>query len=231
MYCIVPLAGPDCWHPSYGIRALVDCQGEPLVKKAITSRCWYQSGELIDSQILFVVREFEQLSVLVNYLKTTFPGSHIITISHMTRGALLTAASAIGLVSDFHQPLVIDLVDILYEANFSPLQLFQADTNLLGILPYFNSNNEKYSYLEIKNNVVVRTAEKKRISEHASAGTYIFRNSHTFLKALSYSLENFTELQYNSYLFVCPSFNALAKDGIVKAIEVFPTNEMSLSFH
>ena len=65
--------------------------------------------------------------------------------------------------------------------NYGPFNL----DNLLkgeffGIIPFFNSEGKNWSFLKIKNKIVIEVKEKERISNNCSVGTYFFKNSEEF---------------------------------------------------
>lgn len=230
MYCIVPLAGPDFYNERYGYKPLCEIEGKPLLEVALMSRCWYKNGEVTNDKIIFVIRDNQMYDKFEIYLKENFCGSKVVKISDYTKGALLSAMAGASLINDFTEPIVVDLIDILYEGDFSPTKIFESDINIGGILPYFNSCNEKYSYLEIVNGYVTQTVEKKVISNDASAGTYFFKNLNVFLEAVSGSVKFDKIISYNNNLFLCPSYNFIKKKYIFPQI-VNIKNELSLTFH
>jgi len=102
----------------------------------------------------------------------------------------------------------------------------------VGIIPYFESEHPKYSYLEIENGVVKRTREKQVISSHASAGTYFFRSLSVFLSAVADSLRHVEDYSVRGNLFLCPSFNGIiAADQTVLPVLVSNVRSLSLLFH
>jgi len=232
MYCIVPLAGPDFYSSLYGVKPLYEIDGEPLITKALHSRNWYRNGELKDDHMIFVLRNIVKTEKFEEYLHEKFRKSKTVKISDFTKGALLSALAATALIENFRQPIVVDLVDILYESDFSPTKVFECNDSIYGILPYFQSTHEKYSYLELANDYVIRTVEKKVISKNASAGTYFFRDLATFLRSVEDSVMLESAYAVKSNLFLCPSFNRIIKDGKnVLAVKVREPEEISLKFH
>ena len=205
MNVIIPLAGPDLYSKRFGLRPLYVLEGLPLLMHIRDSRPWLATSA--GTELLFVLRKETGLADLKSYISEYFPGSKLVELSNPTKGALLSAACGIGVFSNPTLPLCIDLADIVYTADFSPETIFQTHPEISGILPWFSSNDACYSYLEICDNWVVRTREKEVISAHASAGTYFFRDTCTFLSALQYSLER------SSGFFVCPSFNGLINES------------------
>jgi hypothetical protein len=232
MICIVPLAGPDFYDERYGIKPLYKIQGEALIKKAIESRPWYLTGELMSEDIIFVLRETQYTSTVVDFLSSTFVGCKFVTIPEITKGALMTTLAGISIIRDYDVPVVVDLVDIIYDQAISPKEIFENDIRVGGILPYFNSKNEKYSYMAIENGFVNRTAEKEVISNHASAGTYFYRNLDILLKSFADSVANEGDYSVRGNLFLCPSYNGIISNNmLVYPVQVSNVDEISLNFH
>lgn len=209
LYNIVPLAGPDLKMKDGSFRPLYEIDNQPLIIKALKSRNWYREN----SKFIFILREVKGISTLANFLKDNFKYCQIAIISDMTKGALLSCLSGASLIKDYNLPICIDLADIIYECDLEPVKIFQNDSELYGIIPSFESNDPKFSYLEIKNNKIIRTKEKDVISNIASAGTYFFKNLPSFLEAASWSLKNERKISFNGNLFLCPSYNFFASNG------------------
>lgn len=227
MYCIVPLAGPDVYGKEGFIRPLMPIEGIPLVQKVLQSRPWFN-----EIQLIFVLRENPLLPQLRKALLSLFPVAAFATVSHLCRGALMSAQAATSLITDFERPVIVDLVDILYKADFSPRSFFEKDDHLMGIIPYFISDNPKYSYLELdEEGSLIEAKEKVVISSFASAGTYFFRHVSAFLLAAADTITDHEEQQHQNNLFVCPSFNALSLYGDVQGVSVELTQSLSLQFH
>ena len=162
MKCIVPLAGPDLIHPVHGLRPLLDYHGQPLLAAALESRPW--RAALQSSDFIFVVRAVEPLEVLTAYLAATWPGSRIIVLSDLTEGAMLTVMAGLALAAD-DEPLIVDLADILFEADLSPTALLVGKVGC--VVPCFASSDDCYSYLRSEDGRVVEAAEKRVISDAA----------------------------------------------------------------
>jgi hypothetical protein len=211
---IIPLAGPDFIHPRFGVRPLVSVEGEPLIRRAITSRPWWRDGSLGPSDLVFVLRDLPEAHTLRGTLLDWFPGARVVFLSDLTGGALLSALAAVALLPRPRAPLCVDLVDILYDSADAPSALF-ADPAVGGVLPCFPSDEPCYSYAEIgADGAVIRTVEKRVISSHASAGTYVFRDAAVFLRACAHSLDHAETLAHKGALFLCPAMNGVIAQGL-----------------
>lgn len=210
MKCVVPLAGPDLVHPRHGFRPLVPFEGQPLLRRALDMRAWVKS--LATADYVFVVREVDRIETLIRWLETNWPGCRIVRLPALTGGALYSALAGVAAYMGDDEPLVVDLADILFhEGPSDPGAAFAKDVGM--IVPVFTSGDPVYSYLRSENGRVVEAAEKKVISDAASAGVYIFRDRATFLAAAAHSLRHRAALAFGNALFVCPMANGVIAEG------------------
>lgn len=232
MTCLVPLAGPDFIRPDGSLKPMFEVEGEPLLVTALRSRPWFRSGESTTRGLVFVIREAEPTASFREFLQQEFPGCRVVTISHLTQGALFSAMAGAALLEKIDAPVCVDLVDILYNCDSSPLRLFEEQPDAAGIIPYFPSNKPKFSYLKIIQGRVKLTVEKQVISNHASAGTYFFRDAATFLEAVAGSLRMDKLVTWKDAFFLCPAYNALTlADRLVLPLEVRDVQPVSEWFH
>lgn len=211
MKCIVPLAGPDVWSDRYGLRPLFKVDGQPLIDLALRSRAW--NAMLAGKDYIFVLRETDGVEQLGSHLSASFPGCRFVTLSQLSGGALFSVLAAMALVEPA-EPLIIDLADILFSHGpADPAALF-AQEGLGAAVPVFLSGESCYSYLRIESGLAVEAREKQVISDHASAGVYMFRNVEVFLEAASHSIRHRDMLAYRNSLFICPMVNGVVAAGL-----------------
>lgn len=209
MRAIVPLAGPDFIQKDGSLKAEVMLKGEPLLRGVLNSRPWAKTLAAHDySFVLFDALETRAFAA--DALSKWYPGATITFISSYTRGAALSALAGAATLKDANAPIIVDLADILYTSNLDPKLVFQTNADCGGIVLTFNSGNPNYSYLSLdKNGLFERSVEKSVISDNASAGTYIFRDLATYLRALAHNLENQESQAFRDHFFVCPLFNGV----------------------
>lgn len=234
MICIVPLAGPDVVHERLGIKALMDVGGRPLVEAALTSRPWWRDGLLSADGLIFVLRrDIDASRRIEEVLRDRFPGARFAWLSGLSGGAVYSALAATALVADPSAPLCVDLVDILFAGDTPLADRFAADPELAGLVPWFPSSEACYSYLRMDaTGRVWEAAEKRVISNHASAGAYLFRDTATWLDAAAWSVRHRDDVAVKNALFVCPSFMGLIAGGRkVAGCEVGDARPISKFFH
>lgn len=234
MQCIVPLAGPQLTHPRHGLLGCYLVDGEPVLKRTLQTRPWWRSGRLGADDLVFVLREGAEYAILRDAVRNWFPRCRIVTLSQLTRGALLSALAGAAAISALEEPLIIDLADILYDVDLDAEACFGADPSANALVTYFEDDDACYSYFRFnQEGSVAFAAEKQVISSHASAGTYIFRSTAHFIAATGESLRRSRdELAVGDALFVCPVLNSVIRDGArVLAVPAYNVRSISKMLH
>ena len=220
MRVIVPLAGPDFIRADGSLKALHDLDGAPLLRHVLGSRAW--AGAVTSYSFVLIDRP-ETRAFATGPLAAWFPGASVTYLSGYTRGAALSALAALPAGTDFTEPLIVDLADILYDSVLDPAAMLAGDRDLGGIALTFPSDNPAYSYLRVDAaGRFLEAAEKRVISPHASAGTYVFRDAPTYLRALAHGLEHAATQTFRDLFFVCPLFNGVRDQG--KSVALAPVN-------
>ena len=213
MRVVVPLAGPDFVRKDGSLKAEIDLNGEPLLRRALNSRPWAKSLASHDYSFVLFDSPFTR-DFAANALLSWYPDATITFISSYTRGAALSALAGLITGKDFGSPIIVDLADILFDSTLDPKLVFQSNTDCGGIALSFHSENPQYSYLSTDNlGFLVKAAEKSIISKNASAGTYIFRDLATYLRALAHNLENEDSQTFQDLFYVCPLLNGVKDMG------------------
>ncbi|BBU60333.1 hypothetical protein MSC49_02680 [Methylosinus sp. C49] len=231
MQVIVPLAGPDFEQSDGRVKSEFEVHGTPLLRLAIESRAWWRSGQVTDSDLIFVLRDsFVSRRFASDKLAQWYPNARQVFLSDYTRGAALTVLAGVALVGHAEEILCFDLADILFEERTSALSPF-TDMSVGAVGLTFPSNHPAYSYLrrDAAGNVV-EAAEKRVISEEASAGVYLFRSPVIYLRALAYVLDHRAEHVHRDLFFVCPVLNGVLAQGLkVNGLTVCDITDIKLS--
>ncbi|WP_191218677.1 hypothetical protein [Agrobacterium salinitolerans] len=221
MNIVVPLAGPDFVSPDGRVKALTEFNGEPLLRAVLKSRLW--AGSITDDKYTFVLQDTEATRHFWREcLLDWYPRSRAVFLSHPTRGAALSAIAGLSEIVDLSAPLAVDLGDIYYHLECEPEDFLHSAETSGAVVLAFESNNPSYSYFALDaDGNVLRAAEKSVISNHASAGTYVFRSGGTYAAAVAHAVANEREQTYNGLFYVCPLINGvLAQGSQVKMLDV-----------
>lgn len=211
MRVVVPLAGPDFIQKDFSLKAEIDLNGEPLLRRVLNSRPW---ASHVKEYSFILSDEPETRKFASNSLTEWYPKSVVTFISDYTCGAALSALAGMATSKSFDEPVIVDLADILYSSTLEPTTLLQKHANCGGIALTFKADNPAYSYLSLDTSGSFEEAvEKQVISDNASAGTYIFRDMATYLRALAFCLENQAHQTFRDLFFVCPVLNGVKNQG------------------
>jgi len=220
MQLIIPLAGPDIFHPELGFKPLFTVDGMPLLRRVVTERRYL--GEVRRSILVF--RADPRLTQAhIAACTAMVPHAAALVLPHGTRGALLSALAGAALLETPEAPVCVDLCDILYRQADDPLALLRGGA--AGALPYFTADHAGYSYLRMDGDDVLETAEKRVISKQASAGTYYFSGVDALLRAAAWALAHPARATFNDSFFVCPAYNGLIAGG--QRVVGFPVSDVT----
>ena len=211
MRVVVPLAGPDFILKDGSLKAEIELNSEPLLRRVLNSRPWARH---VKEYSFILADEPETRKFANNSLTDWYPKSVVTFISDYTCGAALSALAGMATSKSVAEPVIVDLADILYSSTLEPTTLLQKHASCGGIALIFKADNPAYSYLSVDPSGLFEEAvEKQVISDNASAGTYIFRDMATYLRALAYCLENREHQTFNDLFFVCPLLNGVKDQG------------------
>ena len=230
---VVPLAGPDCYLCDGGFRALLDLDGQPRIKSILSSRPWVASYQHDEMQLIFVTRAKPPHSdILASTLQDLFPGSTIVMLGEMTRGAPCSVLAGLAQCNKPDQPVIVDLADVMFSLNIDLSEYFHNASRIAAIAPWFYSRNPAFSYFEMQGEQIIQSREKQVISSNASAGVYIFRDLVSCLKCLGFTFSNPDIGMVGETFFVCPGLNGLIQDNDeVLGIEVRDVVDFSSAYH
>lgn len=133
----------------------------------------------------------------------------IVTVDHVTRGALETCTLAKREIND-DLPLFIYTPDVYFEPQFRPDSVSRGSD---GYLLTFLANSADHSYSDTdENGYVSRVVEKEVISQHANVGMYYFRSGKLFLKYAKEMIDN--NIMVKNEFYIAPMYNLMIRDGM-----------------
>ena len=228
IHIIMPMAGEGSRFINEGWstpKPLITLHGKTLFQRAIGSI----AIEGVPLKYSFIVRNehIEKYSI-DKQIWALLPEANIFSVLKTTRGAVETCLLAKSAIDSDDAIIVMDC-----DLEFRSKDFNKAITEILskpvdningGLLVSFDANEPRYSYAEIdENNVVLRTAEKEVISNHALCGAYFFSKADSFLYAANKLLN---EVNFNKpEFYVSLLYNYLIQRGetikLVKLDEYF----------
>jgi dTDP-glucose pyrophosphorylase len=142
---------------------------------------------------------------LDNIVRLLAPNSTVIEVRGETRGAACTALLAAEMIDNGEELLVVngnELIDADFEAVVKDFRKRKLDAGAIT----FSSVHPRYSYVKLdKDGFVVEAAEKRPISQNATAGFYWYAQGKTLVAALKGMIRK--DAAVNGNYYICPAFN------------------------
>lgn len=187
LHIIMPMAGEGSRFMREGWtvpKPLIMLNGSPLFKHSINS----VNSIGVPMKYSFIVRQEHIDNYNIDLeIKRTIPEANVFSVEKTTRGAVETCLLAEPAIKENDGILVMDCDLEFRSGGFESLlkdNLAQPASGAEGgCLVSFESDSPRYSYAEMKDGRVVRTAEKQVISNNALCGAYYFSTGRIFVEA------------------------------------------------
>lgn len=183
---------------------LAEVAGVPLIELVLNSLSELRRQS--DRVICTVRREEDRKYHTGAVIRLIEPRADVVLVDE-TAGAACSGLLAIDLLSA-DDPLVIINGDQVIRADLVELLQGFQQANLDGGIIVFEAVHPRWSYVRCDpHGIVVEAAEKRPISNLATAGVYYFRRAGDFLTATMSSIKKNAHVG-NSY-YVCPVYNEM----------------------
>lgn len=209
IHLLMPMAGAASRFVKNGVgcpKPLLPLHGKPLFFWAVRS---LEKFVPLHSLIFVVLAEHVASFQLDRVILELFPQAKIHVIEHVLNGPVLSCLEGLKVIDD-EEPIVINDCDHLFLCETFYRFCRRSQSSLDGALLTFDSDDTKFSFLELDvAGNVMRTVEKQAVSRHAICGAYFFRNRRTLEQAAATYLQ---ECMYSEF-FVSGLFNVMAARG------------------
>lgn len=219
MNVVIPIAGEGRSFKNAGYtfpKPLVEVNGKPMIQLAVENLN-------TEGQFIYIVKREHYDKYNIGYLLNLItPGCKIVLTERPTRGAAETVLLAKEYI-DNDNPLVIANSDQFIEWNSNEFFYAMAADECDGGIVTFKSSHPKWSYAKVgEDGFVNEVAEKKPISDIATAGIYYYKKGSDFVKGAEQMINNGNHI--NGEFYVCPVYNELIREN--KKIRIFPVEKM-----
>jgi len=214
MNVLIPMAGAGSRFQEAGYtfpKPLIEVDGKPMIQLVVENLN-------IDARHIFVVQSEHYMKYNLNHLLPLIsPGCEIVQVDGITEGAACTTLLAKEFI-DNDEPLVFANSDQFLEWDSNEFMYSMvADEVDAGMLT-FTATHPKWSFAKLdKEGFVSEVAEKKPISDIATAGIYYWKKGSEYVKYAENMIEK--NIRFNNEFYVCPVFNEAIKDG--KKVKTF----------
>jgi NDP-sugar pyrophosphorylase family protein len=182
-------------------KPLVDVCGIPMIELVLKSVDF-------DGKYIFITLMEHMGKGLKQVLERTEHDAIYYAIKNLTEGAVCTVLLTKREIDNDDELLIANCDQYL---DFDPDNFLTEARKADGCIMTFNSTNPHHSYAKVKDGKVIETAEKKVISDHASAGLYYFKHGLDFVKAAEEMIKK--NIRTNNEFYIAPVFNELIRDG------------------
>lgn len=171
-----------------------------------------------NSKFTFIVRKFENINEFINEQCEKLGIKHfkIIAIDYLTQGQASTALLASNSWNKKEELLIYN-IDTFVEPNYINLNDFKGD----GFLHCFHAEGEHWSFVKLNEyGNAIQIAEKERISNNCSIGSYYFKSCELF----ETTYRDFYEFDLNNTKekYIAPMYNYLISKNKKVKIKIIP---------
>lgn len=179
-----------------------------LVNKKMIIEYAIESFLDYENKIVVFLKEFlNKYPNQIEYLKNKYK-IRLVFIDKLTKGAAETASLVENIVCKNRALLIADS-DNFYinnQTSFFIEKALKMKENQAN-LSVFENNLPLFSYIKIKNNLVVKTVEKQVVSNLAISGMYFFKKAKFFFRAFRIMKKN--NLKINNEFYLSNIYNIL----------------------
>ena len=176
-------------------------------------------------KVFFIIRKNDEqnfrVKEFIKKIMKKFPNTKfkVLLLSKNTRGQAETVLSCKKEINNDRALLIFNNDTYFKSIRLKSRLLSMRNQKIDGILGIFNSKDPKYSFVEIDNDdKVIRTKEKKVISNFASTGMYIFSKGSDFIKSAEYAIEK--NILTKNEFYISELYNILIKEGKKITVDV-----------
>jgi dTDP-glucose pyrophosphorylase len=175
----------------------------------------------VKANFIFIVQKEHYEKYNLQYLLPLIaPDCKIIQVDGITEGAACTTLLAKDYINN-NEPLLMANSDQFIEWNSSEtLYAFENNNSIDGAIVTFTSTHPKWSYAKLDDQgYISEVAEKKPISNNATAGIYFWKKGSDYVKYAEKMISK--NIRVNNEFYVCPVFNEAIDDNkkfIIKQI-------------
>jgi len=208
MNILIPMAGRGKRFEDVGYsfpKPLIDIEGKPMIQLII------ENLNLTGKHIFLCQKEHYEKYALDKLLEMLSPNCKIIQIDGITGGAAVTALKAKELINN-DEELIIANSDQWINWNPQHFLSFLQNNDADGGIITFISTHPKWSFVKVnESGLITELAEKKPISNIATAGIYYYKHGKTFVEAAEQMITK--NIRTNNEFYIAPAYNEIIQNG------------------
>ena len=208
---LIPMAGRGSRFEEQGYtdkKPFIDVNGKPMIQRVIENL-----NMEFDSNYEFIIiclqEDFDKYDFKIFDDIVGHTEYKVICLDDVTEGAAQTLLEAKDII-DNDTPMLSFNTDQMIDYN--PEKMWEIAEQFDGYIPCFWGDSEDWSYARtLDNGYVQEVAEKKVISNNATAGYYYWSKGSDFVKYAEQMIEQ--NSRSNGEFYVAPVYNWAIQDG------------------
>lgn len=186
-------------------KPLIEIAGKPLVQHILESTAALCQAE---DKLIVAVRKDENVKYhITQVVHLLDPSAIVLEIPGEPAGAACSAMLAIDLIDDT-EPLVVINGDQIINVDFLRVMSDFKTKGLDGGIIVFRDVHPRWSFVKSgEDGMVIEAAEKRPISNLATAGFYYFREGRDFVSSVKAMILKGAVV--NGNYFICPAYNEM----------------------
>ena len=219
MKILIPMAGRGSRFSKVGYtfpKPLIDVRGKPMIQHVVENLN-------IKAEYIYVVqKEHYEKYNLQQLLNLITPGCKIIQTEGITEGAACTTLLAKEYINT-DDPLLLVNSDQIFDWDSNEFMYSMVADEVDGGILTFTATHPKWSFAKLNDKgYVTEVAEKKTISDIATAGAYYWKKGSSYVECAEQMIEK--NIRTNNEFYVCPVYNEAILNGL--KIKVFHIEKM-----
>ncbi|NDJ28150.1 lipopolysaccharide biosynthesis protein [Campylobacter sp. MIT 12-8780] len=210
MNIVIPMAGLGSRFVKAGFdkpKPFIDILGKPMIIRVLENLRYKGAKYILIARKEHLIQEKKLIDEIKNNFNAEFIG-----IDKLTEGTACTVLYARKYI-DNDKPLMIANSDQIVDINIADFIDDSLNRGLDGSILTFidQEKNPKWSFVKLKDDLVVEVKEKEVIGEFATVGIYFFNKGKIFVEsAIDMIIEND---RINNEFYTCPVYNYAIKNG------------------
>ncbi len=221
---VIPMAGEGRRFKEAGYsfpKPIIEIGGKTMIDVVVRNL-----KPAVEHKFIFVgLREHFETYDLHNILKKSTDNKfETVLLSGPTQGAACTVLSASSFINNDDELLIANADQFIKGGINAFIERARKETRD-GSMVTFPSSHPKWSYARTdKNGKVLEVAEKKVISDHATAGVYYFKTGKSFVSHAQDMIHK--NIRHDEQFFVAPVYNELILDDKKIFIDEVPIDSI-----
>lgn len=208
---VIPMAGRGSRFQEAGYafpKPLIDIRGKTMIEVVVNNL-----RPVTDHRFIFICQRdhYEKYDLYNIFKNATRNKFEVVQINGVTEGAACTVLCAAQHINN-EDELIIANSDQFIATDINAFIVAAREGEKNGLIMTFKASHPKWSYAAADmSGQVFEVAEKRVISEHATAGIYYFKRGSDFVTAAQSMIRK--NIRHNNEFYVAPVYNELILAG------------------